>query len=64
MVKRPTPEEFLEIAHQEDRLEKRGKLKIFLGAVPGVGKTYTMLEEALSNDINIYFLAMSHNLIR
>lgn len=47
MVKRPTPEEFLEIAHQEDRLEKRGKLKIFLGAVPGVGKTYTMLEEAL-----------------
>src|SRR3970040_3067782 len=24
---------------------KRGKLKVFLGAAPGVGKTYAMLEE-------------------
>jgi two-component system sensor histidine kinase KdpD len=26
-------------------LEKRGKLRVFLGAAPGVGKTYAMLEE-------------------
>jgi len=45
--KRPTPEEMLEVAHEEERQEKRGHLKIFLGAAPGVGKTYTMLEEAL-----------------
>lgn len=36
--------------------EKRGKLKIFLGAVAGVGKTYKMLSEArrrMSRDENI-----------
>jgi len=26
--------------------EERGRLKIFLGASPGVGKTYAMLQEA------------------
>ncbi|MBL6749162.1 MAG: sensor histidine kinase KdpD [Nevskia sp.] len=36
---RPSPEALLEEAHRE----KRGKLKIFLGAAPGVGKTYEML---------------------
>src|SRR5579885_338985 len=36
---RPSPEALLE----EARKEKRGKLKIFLGAAPGVGKTYQML---------------------
>jgi two-component system, OmpR family, sensor histidine kinase KdpD len=39
---RPSPEAFLEAAKQEGR----GRLKIFLGAAPGVGKTYTMLEAA------------------
>lgn len=39
---RPTPEALLEEANRE----KRGKLKIFLGAFPGVGKTYSMLEAA------------------
>jgi two-component system sensor histidine kinase KdpD len=39
---RPTPEALLE----EARKEGRGKLKIFLGAYPGVGKTYSMLEAA------------------
>jgi two-component system sensor histidine kinase KdpD len=39
---RPTPEALLE----EAKREKRGKLKIFLGAFPGVGKTYAMLEAA------------------
>ena len=33
--KRPTPEDLLE----EAKRERRGKLKIFLGAFPGVGKT-------------------------
>jgi len=39
---RPSPEALLEAAEAE----RRGKLKIFLGAAPGVGKTYEMLEEA------------------
>lgn len=40
--KRSTPEEALEkIKH-----DTRGKLKIFLGYAPGVGKTYSMLNEA------------------
>ena len=36
---RPSPEALLEKA----RAEMRGRLKIFLGAAPGVGKTYEML---------------------
>ena len=36
---RPSPEALLAAAKQE----RRGKLKIFLGAAPGVGKTYEML---------------------
>lgn len=36
---RPSPEALLESA----RREGRGRLKIFLGAAPGVGKTYEML---------------------
>jgi two-component system sensor histidine kinase KdpD len=39
---RPAPEAFLRAAAQEGR----GKLKIFLGAAPGVGKTFEMLSEA------------------
>jgi two-component system sensor histidine kinase KdpD len=39
---RPAPEALLE----ETRKENRGKLKIFLGAYPGVGKTYEMLSAA------------------
>lgn len=39
---RPSPEAFLREAAQEGR----GRLKIFLGAAPGVGKTYEMLGEA------------------
>jgi len=41
---RPDPDALLkEIQHEE---EKRGRLKIFLGYAPGVGKTYAMLNEA------------------
>ena len=39
---RPSPDALLEAAAQEGR----GKLKIFLGAAPGVGKTYEMLLSA------------------
>ena len=39
---RPTPEALLEEANRE----RGGKLKIFLGAYPGVGKTYAMLQAA------------------
>jgi two-component system sensor histidine kinase KdpD len=38
-VNRPSPDALLETA----RKESRGRLKIFLGAAPGVGKTYEML---------------------
>lgn len=47
MKERPTPEEMLKKANKEDRQRTRGKLKIFLGAAPGVGKTHAMLEDAL-----------------
>lgn len=39
---RPSPKVFLELA----RNENRGKLKVFLGMAPGVGKTYAMLSAA------------------
>ncbi len=40
--RRPSPEALLSLAQQE----QGGRLKVFLGAAPGVGKTYTMLEAA------------------
>ncbi len=43
---RPNPDELLARARQEEAKQARGKLKIFLGAAPGVGKTYAMLEAA------------------
>ncbi|MBP0492617.1 sensor histidine kinase [Pararoseomonas indoligenes] len=39
---RPDPDALLDAA----RREGRGRLKVFLGAAPGVGKTYEMLTEA------------------
>jgi two-component system sensor histidine kinase KdpD len=41
---RPSPEALLEAARREDG--NGGRLKIFLGAAPGVGKTYEMLQSA------------------
>ncbi len=40
-IRRPSPDALLEAARREDKT--RGRLKIFLGAAPGVGKTYEML---------------------
>jgi len=45
--KRPDPDELLSLIKEKDKKDrKRGYLKIFLGYVAGVGKTYKMLEEA------------------
>ncbi|MDC0673980.1 sensor histidine kinase [Nannocystis radixulma] len=43
---RPDPEALLEVARAEEARARRGQLKIFFGAAPGVGKTYAMLEAA------------------
>src|SRR5690242_13510706 len=42
--RRPSPEALLEAARREER--RVGKLRIFVGAAPGVGKTYEMLQQA------------------
>ncbi|HEY7662634.1 MAG TPA: sensor histidine kinase KdpD [Xanthobacteraceae bacterium] len=41
---RPSPEALLEAARREE--SPAGRLKIFVGAAPGVGKTYEMLQQA------------------
>jgi two-component system, OmpR family, sensor histidine kinase KdpD len=41
---RPSPEALLETARREESVA--GRLKIFVGAAPGVGKTYEMLQNA------------------
>lgn len=43
--KRMTPEEALKKAKNELDEHRRGKLKVFIGYAPGVGKTYAMLNE-------------------
>jgi two-component system sensor histidine kinase KdpD len=45
-LSRPNPDELLAQVKAEEARQKRGKLKIFLGYAPGVGKTFTMLEAA------------------
>src|SRR5882757_2903127 len=41
---RPSPDALLKTAQREDG--RAGRLKIFVGAAPGVGKTYEMLQSA------------------
>jgi len=41
---RPSPEALLDAARREEG--RIGKLRIFVGAAPGVGKTYEMLQQA------------------
>src|SRR6266568_2555191 len=41
---RPSPDALLEAARREE--SRAGRLKIFVGAAPGVGKTYEMLQTA------------------
>ena len=44
LEKRPSPDALLEAARRE--YNQAGQLKIFVGAAPGVGKTYEMLQSA------------------
>jgi two-component system sensor histidine kinase KdpD len=43
---RPSPEAMLARAAEEAKRARQGRLKVFFGASPGVGKTYAMLEAA------------------
>ncbi len=43
---RLNPDELLARVQAEEAHQARGKLKIFFGASPGVGKTYAMLQAA------------------
>ncbi len=45
-TKRPDPDELLDRTIIEEERQRQGKLKIFFGSAPGVGKTYAMLETA------------------
>jgi len=45
-TKRPDPDELLDRAVSEEERQRQGKLNIFFGAAPGVGKTYAMLGAA------------------
>src|SRR6202047_253322 len=42
--KRPSPDALLETVRRKN--DQPGRLKIFVGAAPGVGKTYEMLQSA------------------
>lgn len=59
--RRPDPDALLK---QTARREARGTLRVFLGAAPGVGKTYTMLcaarERASEGDDVVIGIAESH----
>src|SRR5262249_5528516 len=46
--RRPDADEVLARVREEERRARRGKLTVFFGAAPGVGKTYAMLEAARS----------------
>ncbi len=43
---RPNPDALLSSIQREEAARRRGRLKVFLGMCPGVGKTYAMLEAA------------------
>jgi two-component system sensor histidine kinase KdpD len=45
-ARRPDPDALLAHVAAEEAAERGGKLKVFLGAAPGVGKTYAMLGAA------------------
>src|SRR6202045_2101718 len=53
---RPSPEALLEAAPSEESLA--GRLKIFVGAAPGVGKTYEMLQQARARKLDGYDVAV------
>lgn len=55
-MERPDPDSLLQQIHQQEQKAQRGKLRIYFGAVAGVGKTYAMLQaakEAQKNGTNV-----------
>ena len=46
MLVRPDPDALLRRVERDEQAGRRGRLKVFFGAAPGVGKTYAMLEAA------------------
>lgn len=42
---RPDPDELLSRVQAEEQARERGRLKVFLGYAPGVGKTFMMLQQ-------------------
>ncbi len=44
-LERPDPERLLEQIEEQERRERRGRLKVFLGYASGVGKSFQMLDE-------------------
>ena len=58
---RPSPEEMLDRVRRQAGAGARGRHRVYLGIAPGVGKTYTALEEPLrrkerGTDVVIGFL--------
>lgn len=45
-MQRPDPEQMLARARAEEQRARRGRLKVWFGMAPGVGKTYAMLQAA------------------
>ena len=45
-IERPDPDDLLRRVQKEEAQARRGKLRIFFGFAPGVGKTYRMLQVA------------------
>lgn len=45
-AERPDPDQLLAQVRQDEAKRQRGRLKVFLGACPGVGKTFAMLASA------------------
>ena len=45
-VARPNPDDLLADLRKDEKRQRRGRLKVFLGMCAGVGKTYAMLEAA------------------
>src|SRR3979490_3153136 len=50
--RRPSPDALLEAARSEARRD--GQLRIIVGAAPGVGKTYEMLQNARARQKDAY----------
>lgn len=46
MDHRPDPDQLLKQVQKDEAISHKGRLKLFFGASPGVGKTYAMLEAA------------------